>query len=242
LKNELLGMNRSIRNWVKWDAQDGVAGYDRAAPAPRTAPTPLAAPEASTAAPTVASDLDAIRAELGECTRCKLHEAGRSTIVFGEGNPNADIVFVGEGPGYHEDRLGRPFVGKAGELLDKMIGAMGLQRSDVYICNVVKCRPPKNRDPEPDEVMACQPFLHAQIRAIQPKAIVAMGRFAAQTLLDRSEGINRLRGTFYDYLGTRLMPTFHPAYLLRNPSDKGKVWADLQAVMAEVGLSGQANK
>jgi DNA polymerase len=174
---------------------------------------------------------------LGDCQRCKLCHAGRTNIVFGEGNSNADLVFVGEGPGYHEDRQARPFVGKAGELLDSMIGAMGLTREEVYICNVVKCRPPKNRDPDPDEVIACQPFLRAQIRSIQPKVIVAMGRFASQTLLNTADGINRLRGQFYGYFGTPLMPTFHPAYLLRNPADKGKVWSDLQLVMDELGLS-----
>jgi len=178
--------------------------------------------------------LEDIRNELGDCTRCKLCNQGRKTIVFGEGNPNSDVLFAGEGPGYHEDRMGRPFVGPAGELLDKMIAAMGLQREDTYICNVVKCRPPKNRDPEPDEVDACHPFLKAQIESVKPKVIVALGRFAAQTLLDTSEGIGRLRGRFHPCFGVKLMPTFHPAYLLRNPGGKRQVWEDLQKVMAEL--------
>ena len=180
--------------------------------------------------------LDALKAELGDCRRCKLCDLGRNTIVFGEGDPNARIVFAGEGPGYHEDRQGRPFVGKAGALLERMIQAMGLQRDDVYICNVVKCRPPNNRDPEADEVIACQPFLQAQIRSIQPEVVVALGRFAAQTLLNTSQGITRLRGKFHPYFGTQLMPTFHPAYLLRNPASKRDAWGDLQQVMDKLGL------
>lgn len=183
-------------------------------------------------------DLDDLRKELGpQCRRCKLCDLGRNQVVFGEGDPNADLLFAGEGPGFHEDRTGRPFVGRAGALLEKMIIAMGLTREQVYICNVVKCRPPKTRDPETDEITACEPFMKAQIRAIQPKVIVTLGRFAAQTLLNTSEPMGRMRGQFVPYLGTQVMPTYHPAYLLRNPADKRKAWDDLQQVMAALGLN-----
>lgn len=174
--------------------------------------------------------LDAIRADLGDCQRCKLHQ-GRNRIVYGQGNPQADLVFVGEGPGAEEDRQGVAFVGKAGELLTKMIKAMGYSREDVYICNIIKCRPPKNRDPQPEEVEACEPFLKAQLAVLQPKVIVAMGKYAAQTLLNSKTAISRLRGQWSSYEGIDLMPTFHPAYLLRNESAKRPVWNDLQAVM-----------
>ncbi len=178
----------------------------------------------------------AVRAEVGECTRCQLHR-GRATLVFGVGNPRAELMFVGEGPGGEEDRQGEPFVGKAGQLLTRMIEAMGFERSQVYIANVVKCRPPQNRDPEPDEIEACEPFLKAQIAAIGPRVIVALGRFAVQTLLRDGTPISRLRGRWREYQGVRLMPTFHPAYLLRNPADKGKAWEDLKLVMKEFGKS-----
>ncbi|HEX8440835.1 uracil-DNA glycosylase [Archangium sp.] len=178
--------------------------------------------------------LDQIRRELGDCRRCKLCD-GRKNIVFGSGNPRAELVFVGEGPGETEDLQGVPFVGAAGELLTKMIEAMGYRRDDVYICNVVKCRPPGNRNPEPDEVAACEPFLRAQLRAVQPKAIVALGKFAAQTLLRDSTPITRMRGQWREYEGIKLMPTFHPAYLLRQPAEKKKAWEDLQQVMKFFG-------
>lgn len=176
-----------------------------------------------------------IRSDLGDCTRCKLC-AGRKNIVFGEGNPGTSLVFVGEGPGEQEDLQGRPFVGKAGQLLDRMIEAMGLSRNQVYIANVVKCRPPGNRNPEPDEIETCGPFLHRQLDTIRPKVIVALGKFAAQTLLDTEQPISKLRGKFHTYRGARLMPTFHPAYLLRNPSSKREAWADLQLVAREIGI------
>ncbi len=179
--------------------------------------------------------LVAIRDDLGDCRRCKLCE-GRTTLVFGEGNPKAELMFVGEGPGENEDIQGRPFVGKAGELLDRMIQAIGLTRDQVYIANVVKCRPPGNRNPEPDEIAACGGFLSRQIDVIQPKVIVALGKFAVQTLLQTDEGITRLRGTFRSYRGAKLMPTFHPAYLLRNPSSKREAWQDLLQVARELGL------
>ncbi len=180
----------------------------------------------------------AVREELGECSRCKL-AAGRTKLVFGVGRPDADLVFVGEGPGADEDAQGEPFVGKAGQLLTRMIEAMGLRREDVYIANVVKCRPPGNRDPEPDEIAACEPFLKAQIAALSPRIIVALGRFAVQTLLRDPTPITRQRGRWREYEGVKLMPTFHPAYLLRNPAEKKKAWEDLQLVMKELpGKSG----
>jgi len=176
----------------------------------------------------------AIRGDLGECTRCKLH-GGRTRLVFGVGNPHAELVFVGEGPGADEDLQGEPFVGRAGQLLTRMIEAMGFARSDVYIANVVKCRPPGNRDPEPDEIEACEPFLKAQIAAIRPRVVVALGRFAVQTLLRDATPISRQRGRWREYEGVKLMPTFHPAYLLRNPAEKKPAWDDLQLVMKEFG-------
>jgi DNA polymerase len=178
--------------------------------------------------------LDQIRRELGDCQRCKLC-SGRKNIVFGVGNPRAELVFVGEGPGENEDIQGVPFVGAAGELLTKMIQAMGFNRDDVYICNVVKCRPPGNRNPEPDEIASCEPFLRAQLLALQPKVIVALGKFAAQTLLRDTTPITRMRGNWREYQGVKLMPTFHPAYLLRNPAEKRKAWEDLQQVMKLFG-------
>jgi DNA polymerase len=178
--------------------------------------------------------VEEVRQELGDCHRCKLCR-GRSNIVFGVGNPKAELVFVGEGPGAEEDAQGIPFVGAAGQLLTKMIEAMGFSRDAVYICNVIKCRPPGNRDPEPDEIESCQPFLHAQLASIEPRVIVAMGRVAAQTLLRDPTAITRMRGQWREYRGVPLMPTFHPAYLLRNPGDKRKAWSDLQQVMKALG-------
>jgi DNA polymerase len=172
-----------------------------------------------------------IREELGDCQRCKLSQ-GRKNLVYGVGNPDAHLVFVGEGPGADEDEQGEPFVGKAGQLLTKMIEAMGYSRADVYICNVVKCRPPGNRNPEPDEIAACEPFLKKQLGAIRPRMIVALGKFAAQCLLRDDTPIGRLRGIFRSYEGIALMPTFHPAYLLRDPSKKKEAWEDLKAVLA----------
>jgi DNA polymerase len=176
----------------------------------------------------------AVRTGLGECTRCKLH-GGRTRLVFGVGNPSAALLFVGEGPGADEDAQGEPFVGRAGQLLTRMIEAMGFSRAEVYIANVVKCRPPGNRDPEPDEIEACEPFLKAQIAAIRPRVIVALGRFAVQTLLRDTTPISRQRGRWRTYEGVKLMPTFHPAYLLRNPAEKKPALEDLQLVMKEFG-------
>ncbi|HVO25841.1 MAG TPA: uracil-DNA glycosylase [Candidatus Margulisiibacteriota bacterium] len=178
--------------------------------------------------------LDELRAELGDCQRCKLCR-GRTHIVFGVGNPQATLMFVGEGPGRDEDLQAEPFVGRAGQLLTEIITkGMKLRREDVYIANVIKCRPPENRNPEPDEIAACQPFLLRQIEIIQPKVLVALGTFAAQTLLGLKTPISRLRGHWYDFQGIRLMPTLHPAYLLRNPNDKRLVWEDIKTVLREL--------
>jgi len=185
--------------------------------------------------------LSLIQEDLGECTRCKLHKT-RNKIVFGDGNPKAKLMFVGEGPGADEDAQGLPFVGRAGKLLTQMIQAMGLQRSDVYICNVVKCRPPQNRQPEKDEVSTCSPFLLRQIDTIGPQVIVCLGATAAKLLLDTEQGISQFRGQWMDFRGRKLMATYHPAYLLRNPAAKSEVWKDLQKVMNELGLEIKKNK
>jgi DNA polymerase len=181
--------------------------------------------------------LEAIREEIGDCTRCKLH-TGRKNIVFGEGDPHAVIVFVGEGPGYEEDQQGRPFVGEAGQLLTDIIEkGMKIKRAEVYICNIVKCRPPGNRNPEPDEVETCIGFVKKQIRAINPKVIVTLGNVPTQNLLGTKQGITKLRGSWQTYEGIPVMPTFHPAYLLRSPGEKGKVWADIKMVMERLGIA-----
>jgi uracil-DNA glycosylase len=180
-----------------------------------------------------ADTLNAMKIEIGpDCSRCKLHTLGRRQVVFGVGNPNADLMFVGEAPGADEDIQGEPFVGRAGQLLTKIIEAIGMTRQDVYIANVIKCRPPQNRNPEPDEVEQCEPFLFRQIETIKPKVIVALGKFAAQSLLKTSEPITRIRGREYKYREAILMPTYHPAYLLRNPSSKREVWEDMKRVRA----------
>ena len=179
-----------------------------------------------------AEALAAIRTDLGDCTRCKLHTLGRKQIVYGVGSPHADLMFVGEAPGADEDIQGEPFVGRAGQLLTKIIEAMGLRREDVYIANLIKCRPPSNRNPEPDEVVECEPFLFRQIDVIKPKVIVALGKFAAQALLRTTDPITRLRGREYQYRDAILMPTYHPAYLLRTPSAKREVWEDMKRVSA----------
>jgi uracil-DNA glycosylase family 4 len=178
-----------------------------------------------------AATLAAVQAEIGPaCTRCKLHTLGRRQVVFGVGNPDAALMFVGEAPGADEDEQGVPFVGRAGQLLTKIIEAIDIKRDDVYIANVIKCRPPQNRNPDPDEVATCEPFLFQQIDAIRPKVIVALGKFAAQTLLRTMDPISRLRGRVFDFRGARLVPTFHPAYLLRNPPAKREVWEDMKLV------------
>jgi DNA polymerase len=212
-----------------------------AVPAPVFAPRP-AGPSLFDSMHKISNDtLLKIRDDLGDCKRCKLHKT-RKNIVFADGNPKADLVFVGEGPGADEDAQGLPFVGRAGKLLTQMIEAMGLRRQDVYICNVVKCRPPENRLPEKDEISECSPFLLRQIDTIAPKVIVCLGACAAQTLLETNRGISHFRGQWLDFRGRKLMATYHPAYLLRNPSAKGEVWKDLQQVMAELGLAVKKGK
>jgi uracil-DNA glycosylase len=178
-------------------------------------------------------DLESVRAEIGDCQRCKLAPK-RTNIVFGSGNPSAELVFVGEAPGYDEDQQGLPFVGRAGQLLTKIIESINLKREDVYICNVLKCRPPENRNPEPDEVAACNPFLKKQLAAIRPKIVCCLGTFAAQTVMQTAAPISRLRGKFFDLDGIRVIATFHPAYLLRSPEKKREVWEDMKQIRAEL--------
>ena len=199
-----------------------------------TATAPAPEPARHEAPPVARTEtLEQIREDMGDCTRCKLH-AGRKNLVFGVGNPRARLMFVGEGPGRDEDVQGEPFVGAAGQLLTKIIEAIGLQREDVYICNVVKSRPPNNRNPEPDEIAACLPFLERQIAAVSPAVLVGLGNVAVKTMLATDRGIMRLRGTWQDYRGIPFMPTFHPSYLLRqDPGDttaKRQVWEDMQKV------------
>jgi len=222
---------------LKFAGELGVTGISRDATWRRrgtgAGEPPHAAPDAAPIAfsRNAAEALTAIRADIGDCTRCKLHTLGRTQIVFGVGNPNADLMFVGEAPGGDEDIQGIPFVGRAGQLLTKIIEAIGLSRNDVYIANVIKCRPPQNRNPEPDEVESCEPFLFRQIDTIEPKVIVALGKFAAQALLRTDAPISRLRGRVFEYRGgAKLIPTFHPAYLLRNPASKREVWEDMKVV------------
>ncbi|MBI3611128.1 MAG: uracil-DNA glycosylase [Nitrospirae bacterium] len=217
---------------VKWPVQDDV-GARRAVPLP------------TTVQPTVhsnADDLTALRDEIGDCMRCKL-SSGRTHLVFGTGDSEADLMFIGEAPGEDEDRQGKPFVGKAGQLLTRIIEAMGLKREEVYIANIIKCRPPGNRNPEPDEIATCSPFIQRQIEILRPKVICALGTFAAQTLLGTGQKISQLRGRFHNLpilfsdgspAGIKVMPTFHPAYLLRNPDDKKRVWGDMQLIMREL--------
>ena len=243
-----------LRTRVEYDRELGVLGYPHGAGRPamqtatavRSAADPASPPAARAAAvarelfaaPGLAetNSLEELRAFIGDCRRCKL--AGhRTQIVFGVGNPRARLVFAGEAPGRDEDLKGEPFVGRAGQLLTEIITkGMKLRREDVYIANVIKCRPPENRNPEPDEVACCEPFLIRQLELIRPEVIVALGKFAVQTLLGSKEAITRLRGRWHDYHGIPLMPTFHPAYLLRNPADKRLVWEDIQKVMKVLGI------
>jgi uracil-DNA glycosylase len=225
---------------VEWIKAPSAKSGKRAAPVSaskskaRTA-APAAPPKAKSFSaiydplPAVQETLDAIRKELKDCRRCKL-STGRKNIVFGSGNPHAELMFVGEAPGADEDEQGLPFVGRAGQLLTKIIEAIEMRREDVFICNILKCRPPGNRNPETDEITCCEPFLFRQIASVKPKVICALGTFAAQTLLRTTEPISRLRGQLLDYKGIKLMATFHPAYLLRNPNEKRKVWEDVQIV------------
>jgi len=185
----------------------------------------------------ITETLEDIRADLGDCQRCRLAR-DRSNIVFGAGHPGAKLVFVGEGPGFEEDQQGLPFVGAAGRLLTRIIEAIKLSRDQVYICNVIKCRPPGNRNPESDEIKSCFPFLERQVASIQPDYMVALGTFAAQTLLGTATPISRLRGRFHDYRGIKVLPTYHPAYLLRNPDKKRDVWEDMKMLMEEYDYEG----
>jgi uracil-DNA glycosylase family 4 len=236
---------QDLAEHLRFFAELGVEGFSRDAawrvrPAsqdrePSTTPhpplevvEPVGAPVTISRSP--AEALAAIRADIGDCTRCKLHRLGRSQVVFGVGNPEADLMFVGEAPGYDEDVQGEPFVGRAGQKLTQIIQAIGLRREDVYIANVIKCRPPGNRNPELDEVATCEPFLFQQIDSIRPKVIVALGTFAARSLLKTDDPISRLRGRVYMYRGAKLVPTFHPAYLLRNPESRREVWEDMKKV------------
>ena len=202
-----------------------------AVPVAASAPVPLVFVRSPTEA------LTAIREDIGECTRCKLHTLGRQQVVFGAGSMTAEIMFVGEAPGADEDAQGVPFVGRAGQLLTKMIGAMGLRRDEVYIANVLKCRPPGNRNPEPDEIQTCQPFLFRQLASIQPRVVIALGAFAARTLLVTEEPISRLRGRVFDFRGAKLIPTFHPSFLLRSPGNKREAWEDLKTALGLIGRS-----
>ncbi len=233
-QDEFRRLVAGLRVCLEARARDGVLGIP-SAPSPRFG-VPVKVAVLSNAQETLRS----VREEMGDCQRCRLC-AGRQNIVFGTGNPEAKLVFVGEGPGADEDRQGEPFVGAAGQLLTKMIEAMGFSRADVYICNVVKCRPPQNRDPQPDEVAACEPFLKRQLLAMKPEVIVALGRFAAQALCGETTPIGRLRGNFRSYEGIKVMPTFHPSYLLRNEGDRqlrGLVWQDLKEVVAALQAVG----
>jgi len=222
---EELGVD-GIRREPEWRGRSGVGtgsfcGPEGSAPLQDALVPVFTSPDAA---------LKAIREHLGDCTRCKLHTLGRKQIVYGVGNPSADLMFVGEAPGADEDIQGEPFVGRAGQLLTKIIEAIGLTRADVYIANVIKCRPPGNRNPEPDEVEQCEPFLFRQIDTIKPRVIVALGKFAAQCLLRTTDPITRLRGREFKYRDAILIPTYHPAYLLRTPSAKRDVWDDMKKV------------
>ena len=228
----------AIRNHLEFFGELGIDGVRRDAewrsreePARRVHLHAARADDESSVSP--AETLDAVRIDIGpDCSRCKLHTLGRKQVVFGVGNPNADLMFVGEAPGADEDIQGEPFVGRAGQLLTKIIEAIDLKREDVYIANVIKCRPPGNRNPEPDEVEQCEPFLFRQVDSIKPRVIVALGKFAAQCLLKTDAPITRIRGREFTYRDAVLIPTYHPAYLLRNPSAKRDVWEDMKKVRA----------
>jgi len=225
-------MSRELADHLQYFSEIGVTGVSRDPKwrARANAPAPDA-PEAP--APHAPESLDDLQAEIGPaCMRCKLCGLGRTQVVFGKGHPKARLMFVGEAPGEEEDQRGEPFVGRSGQLLTKIIEAIGLTREQAYIANVIKCRPPANRNPEPDEVATCEPFLFRQIDVIQPTVIVPLGKFAAQSLLKTMEPITKLRGRQFDYRGAVLIPTFHPAYLLRNPSAKREVWDDMKKVRA----------
>ena len=224
---QLRDLVTGLRHYLEEQRAMGLEGWPKSSTlSPKSAPVASRAPVASS--PT----LEDVREELGDCRRCKLHSS-RTNIVFGTGSPKARLVFVGEGPGRDEDLQGMPFVGLAGQLLTKIIQAIQLSREEVYIANIIKCRPPGNRNPEPDEIRACEPFLIKQLGVIRPKLICALGTFAAQTLLKTEEKISLLRGRFHRYQGIPIMPTYHPAYLLRNPHFKKDVWEDMKKIKGE---------
>ena len=225
----------SLGEYLAQLQESGLDGIPVALAGAAPAAAPPAPPSEPVGEPPADESLERIRKDLGECQRCKLGK-GRKNLVFGVGNPRARLVFVGEGPGADEDRQGEPFVGEAGQVLNRIITAMGLKREDVYICNVVKCRPPGNRDPEQDEIAACSSFLLRQLQAIKPEVVVALGKFAAQTLLDTKEPISKLRGRFRDFHGIPLMPTYHPSFLLRRQGEGNmdafwEVWDDMTQVL-----------
>ncbi len=233
-------MIAAVRAQVEHQQTLGVLGFPAEAPAiaplAQEPPSMPIEPAPNDVARAGGTTLEALRTDIGDCRRCKL-AGGRTNLVFGVGNPTARLVFVGEAPGHDEDLRAEPFVGRAGQLLTEIITkGMKIRREDVYICNVIKCRPPGNRNPEPDEVATCEPFLLRQLEIIGPEVIVALGKFAAQTLLRDKTPITKLRGRWFDYHGIRLIPTFHPAYLLRNPGDKRLVWEDIQQVMGVLGM------
>lgn len=230
----------NIENTLRYLARSGCTGFD-------VSPTVLkrmgdwgSGPPVRVASENKQESLGHVQTDLGDCRRCALHRERRH-IVFGAGHPSARLVFVGEGPGADEDRQGQPFVGAAGQLLTRIIAAMGLTRGEVYICNVIKCRPPGNRNPQPEEIAACVPFLVRQLQAIAPECICALGKFAAQTLIETQVPISALRGRFFEYHGIPVMPTYHPAFLLRNPSQKRAVWEDVQKIMKRLGLKTPRN-
>jgi len=242
-QGQLAKIARAIATYVDYQRELGVLGFPRSVPGPAAAARPAPRIAASVdlfadASVAQARTLSELRAAIGDCRRCKL-APHRTQVVFGVGNERARLVFVGEAPGHDEDVRGEPFVGRAGQLLTEIITkGMRLRREDVYIANVIKCRPPGNRNPEPDEVATCEPFLLRQLEIIAPEVIVALGKFAVQTLLRTKTPITQLRGRWHDYHGIRLMPTFHPAYLLRNPGDKRLVWEDIRKVMGVLGIGG----
>lgn len=249
--DETLELIASLEGYLHELRETGVEGLPLDAVTAMTAvevPAAVTAPAAAPVPGGQAGELESVREELGECRRCRLG-ASRTNLVFGAGNPAARLVFVGEAPGADEDQQGIPFVGEAGQLLTKIIQAMGFSREEVYICNVLKCRPPQNRNPQQDEIEQCHPFLLRQLRVIGPEVIVALGTFAAQTLLKTKEPISKLRGVFHDYHGIPLMPTFHPSYLVRNNRNqklyyelRSQVWDDMQKVMKRLGVDVPAKK
>jgi uracil-DNA glycosylase len=233
-------LKRALADRIRYYNELGIYDFYRreSIPAePQEAMTPRAKPSPLPVFNDAAAALRLIREDLGDCTRCKLHQQGRKQIVFGVGNPNADLMFIGEAPGADEDLQGEPFVGRSGQLLTNMIKAMGLSREGVYIANIIKCRPPGNRQPESDECETCSPFLLRQIEAIQPTVLVALGAVAAKTLLAIHAPMSELRGRWFDFHGHKLAVTYHPAFLLRDPRQKKEAWKDLQMVMKELGLT-----